>query len=205
MKAILFLAATFFTVFSAVAHTPDLSTAFLAEQENGAWTVQLSSALIAFEHEVKYNHTDTAYTSSEEFQALVAAYCRTHFIIEANGLDTLTYANIAVRLGHATDVVFQIENMPTVLKSLRVTNLIFQDIGRSQSSLVILKRGFPKTQAILSEVNGFSQSFEIGEKEIVAFVPSVGANVSNWTWGFAGVLVLVLLSSIILEQAYFSQ
>ncbi|MFK8057254.1 MAG: DUF6702 family protein [Saprospiraceae bacterium] len=195
MKSLFFLSVLLLIGYGSSAHTPDLSTAFLAEQENGAWVVQLNSALTAFTHEIHYNFSDSAYTSPEEFQQLLVAYCRDNIVIVANGSDTLSYSNIAVRVGHATDVVFQIEHMPEVLSELTVTNTIFKDIGRSQSTLVILKKGLKKTQVSLNKENGFMTSFEISSNGIRPNVLKQGFNVSYWTWAFVGALVLVVLGS----------
>ena len=180
------------------AHSPDNSTAFLAEQDGGEWIVQLNTALTAFEHEIHYNYSDSAYSTPEEFRQLVVEYCKANFILVANGSDTLSYANVAVRLGHATDVVFQVANMPASLSELTVINRVFQDIGRSNSTFVMLKKGYPKAQASLTKNNGFTETFEVGSDTIEISRPSALASVGTFTWVVAGVLIAVLVGGFLI-------
>ena len=198
MRVFLLQAVLVLSSFFAFAHSPDVSTAFLAEQENGAWVVQLNTALTAFEYEVHYHYSDTSYTTPDEFKDLVAKHCREHFTIIANGTDTLSYVQVAVRLGHATDVILQVKDMPSSISQLQITNAIFKDLKRSKSTLVILKKGLPKAQAPLTRKNGFSQTFNVGDELIEIAKPSIMAGISPWAWAaLGGSLVLVGLDSFL--------
>lgn len=148
----------------AQAHQADISTTMIVERDNNQWVVQISAALTAFQYEIKAYYGDSAYATPEAFQALVISHLKDNLSISFNGKDTAKIEHAYVRLGHETNVVFEISGVPTDIRSADIRNSSFKDIHRNQSALVLLKKGFSKQQFILKDANQHTANLVVDGK-----------------------------------------
>lgn len=159
----LFVLSALFISVPAQAHQPNLSSIILAEQEEGKWVLQIRSALTAFEYVVEEHFGLSAYATPEEFQELVVNYMRDHIAIQFNGTHPAILRNGMVKLGHETNVVFELAGLPETIKSLSLENKSFKDIARNQSVLAIYKEGFSRNQFTLDNTNNHSVILRAGQ------------------------------------------
>lgn len=173
------------------AHQPEISSTVLAERDNNKWVLQISASLSAFQEEIKTHFSETPYETPEEFKEMVLEHIKNKIQFRFNETEGVKLSNGKVMLGHETKVIFEVTGMPSEIKSLEVTNLVFEDIYSSQSALVLLKKDFAKNQFLLNDANDYKINLVVRESEFVinemqkASIPSlIGIIV-------LGVLVLV--------------
>ena len=160
----------------------------MAEQEDHKWVLQVRSALTAFEYEIEAHFGKSSYASPEEFQELVVDYVRGHISILFNDTNAVVLQNGMVKLGHETNVIFQLAGIPETIHSLAVENRSFSDIPRNQSALMVFKEGFSKDQFMLNENNGHSIKLKVGSAKFEA-VEQVQEAAQSSLLIFAGVLL----------------
>jgi hypothetical protein len=136
------------------AHQADISTTMLVERGEGQWLLQINASLAAFEYEVKTVFPEATFDSPEAFQQLVLDLMLANLEIDFNDGTKAKLHNGIVKLGHETNVVFELKSVPGDLASVSVRNTTFKDIHRNQSALVFLKKGFESKQQILDGSNG---------------------------------------------------
>lgn len=151
------------------AHQVNLSTIMLVEKENNTWILQVRAPLTAFQQEIKTHYADTAYQTPEEFKEMVLAHLLKNLSIVFNGNHSLLLKKGFVKLGHETNVVFEVAEIPENIENLEVKNTSFQDIYKSQSALVILKKGFTKKSFVLDEKNNHSIKIKTLHNSFVIF------------------------------------
>lgn len=134
-----------------MAHQPSISTTLLVEQEDGSWVFQVRSALTAFEQEVHLKYGEGSYTTPEEFKELVLCHIADNLSIDFGEQGVAMLSNGFVKLGHETNVVFQVSGVPENIHTLAIKNSSFENIYGNKSVLIILKKGFEKKQF---ELNG---------------------------------------------------
>jgi len=160
----LFLLLLFFSGISTLqAHQADVSTTMLVERESGQWVLQVSASLSAFQYEVETNFPEEVYTSPEGFQRLVERLMLDNLRIEFNGGTPARLEAVSVKLGHETQALFTVNNVPEKMEEVLVHNGAFRDIHRNQSALLLLKQGYENKQFILNEDNDHTVSLELGE------------------------------------------
>jgi hypothetical protein len=135
------------------AHQPDISTTMLVEKDQNQWLLQISGALTGFQYAIKDHYGDAAYATPEEFQDLVLNHLQENLSIIFNDHDKVSFANGFVKLGHETNVVFEIKTVPNTIESIQVKNSSFKNIYHNQSALIILKKGIEQQQFILNNDN----------------------------------------------------
>jgi hypothetical protein len=187
-KYILLLVAGMFSMAS-FAHNPEVSTTMLVEKENNVWVLQLSASLTAFQQEINTHFSETPYKTPEEFQQMVLEHIKNNLKISFNGEEAVTFSKGIVKLGHETNVVFEVFGIPTTIHSVEIKNTSFEDVHRSQSAMVLLKDGFQKKHFILNNSNDYSLALEVNNNE---FVQVVEQNAST----FSSVIVFSLLGLI---------
>ncbi|MEM7511293.1 MAG: hypothetical protein AAF388_10205, partial [Bacteroidota bacterium] len=145
------------------AHNLNLSSTFLAEQEDKTWVLGIRASLTAFQYEVEYHYGENAYSSPEEFQELVLKHVREHISLTINDSDLVELTYGIVKLGHETQVLFKLSGALEDLQSLKVVNTSFEDISRNQSIFLIFKEGIGRNQFILNEENGHMTNIKLGD------------------------------------------
>lgn len=150
------------------AHQPDISTTMLVQQENDTWVLQITGSLTAFQQEVRSHFAETPYKTPEEFKEMVITHIKNNISIKVNNRESLLILEHGfVKLGHETKVVFQVMGIPDSLTSINVTNTAFRDINRSQSALVLLKKGFSKEHFVLNKSNDFALNLNVEDHKFV--------------------------------------
>lgn len=173
-------------------HQPDLSSTMLVEQKDGNWVLQVRGSLTAFQYEVRNHYGENAYDTPEKFQELVINHLMENLSINFGGQDTAVLQHPFVKLGHETNVVFQVLGVPKTIKSLSVKNSCFKNIQSNQSALLVLKEGFSKEQFVLNNSNEHTVQLTVDGTQ---FVQYAGINISQSSWMFillGGVLILGL-------------
>ena len=165
-KKILILSVLLLSFF-ANAHQPDTSTTMLVERENNTWVLQIKASMTAFQHEVKTHFADTPYTTPEEFKEMVLEHLKNNLQIICNSTETTQIGDGIVKLGHETNVVFEIHGIPTDMKSILVKNTAFSDIHRNQSALIILKEGINKEHFVLNNTNNHTIQLSIKDAKFI--------------------------------------
>ena len=148
----------------AQAHQADLSTTMLVEQNEDQWVFQIRASLTAFQYEVRTHFAETPYKTPEEFKDFVIEHVKNNVTIYFNETDSVTLRNPYVKLGHETNVVFEVVGVPKNIESIFVKNSSFNDIHRNKSALVLLKKGFEKEQFVLNNDNEHSAELIVNEK-----------------------------------------
>jgi hypothetical protein len=174
------------------AHQPDIAATFLIEQKDDNWIFQLRGALTAFQFEIKTNYPDSVYASPEDFQRLVLQYVQDNLEIHFNENDSVILKNGFVKLGHETNVLFNVIGVPKNINSVFFKNSTFKDISRSQNALIILKNGFEKEQFILEKKNNHTVNLAVENSKFV--LPKIVTPLRDYTaiYGFIGVFVLLV-------------
>jgi hypothetical protein len=149
------------------AHQPDIASTFLIEQEDNNWVFQMRGALTAFQYAIKVNYPDTTYATPEEFQAFVLEFVKENLTIRFNGQDSIRLENGFVKLGHETNVLFNVTGIPKNINSVFFKNSAFKDISRSQNALVILKKDFEKDQFLLTKKNNHTVNLLVNNSKFV--------------------------------------
>lgn len=182
------------------AHQPDLSSTILAAQDGNKWVLQVRASLTAFEYVVEENFGESSYATPEEFQALVTDYVRKHVSIQFDEDNMAVLQNGMVKLGHETNVIFQIEGVPQDIQSLVVKNTSFSGIPRNQSALLVIKEGFAKDQFTLSNSNEHTVTLKVSDTKFVLVTPADGKASYLPFLILAGALVVFLIACIIFKK-----
>ncbi len=139
---------------SAQAHQPDISTAMLIERENGDWLLQVNCSLTALQYEVTNHFGEDAYSTPEEFQKLVIQHMRENLSLVFNENESAMLDNAYVRLGHASSVVFELNNVPLDFREVAVSMASFKSINKHKCAFGIKQDETSSERVILDETNG---------------------------------------------------
>ncbi|WP_341227129.1 DUF6702 family protein [uncultured Arcticibacterium sp.] len=135
------------------AHQPDVSSTMLVENENSEWILRITCSASALEYEVKKTFGADSYKSKEEFESLALKLVRENLALTANDNEKLNLSADMVKLGHETQILFKVSEMPQEFNSITVKNSSFKDIHHHQSALMVLRKGFEKKQFLLNNEN----------------------------------------------------
>ena len=191
--------ALFLSSWALQAHQTEISSTMLVEQDNNTWVLQIRSALTAFDQTIQANYPK--YESAEEFQVLVLEHLKKNIQITFNGQDPVTLQNGMVKLGHESSVIFEVLGVPENIESVYVTNSSFQSVSRSQSALILLKKGFKKKQFILNKKNGYGLHLLATNNQFTPLDPSIATSkpISNYSlYYLRGIVGLIGLFAIAL-------
>jgi hypothetical protein len=182
-----------FIAFTANAHSPDLSSVMIYEQ-NGKLLLLIKGSLTAFEGEVDYHFKKNAYKTPEEFVQLVIKHFGNNCLVVINN-DTIKFINPQVQLGHETTLFAELEKVPQEIQSCYVKNTLFKDTPNHQSELVITAKGLPQMQYILYNGNNHEVKLSVeNEKWILD-------NTGNSFFAKSTLILPILLFSMILLVA----
>ena len=145
----------------AQAHQPAISTVILAEKSDQSWILQIRSPLTSFEYVIIQNYGENSFASADEFKDLVINYLKENISIRFNGNYELLLQKGTVKLGHETNVFFQVTEVPEKINSLEVSNTSFKTINRNQSMFMVLGEGLEKDQFILNNENEHSAILKV--------------------------------------------
>ena len=174
---------------TAHAHQPDVSSTVLAESGDNQWVLQVRAALTAFEYEIHHHFGADSYKTPEAFQELTLNYVKDNISILFDGANVAKLKNGVVKLGHETNVVFEVEGIPQNFSNVEFKNSSFKDISRNQSALIILKKGFSKEQFILNNKNRHTVSLAVQDSKFIAVSNSNTTTAMTDIYLLLGVLV----------------
>lgn len=181
-------------------HQPDVSSTMLIEQPDGSWLLQVRASLTAFQYEVRNKYGEDSYDTPEKFQELVSQHLAEQLTVFFNQKDTAVLQNAYVKLGHETNVVFEVLGVPKIIKSLSVQNSSFQNIHRNQSALLVLKKGFPKEQYILNNSNQHTIELLVDGSQFVEYAGARFNKSPSVVFLLAGMIVLVFGTVLIYRK-----
>lgn len=151
--------------------------------------------MTAFEQEVITYYGDSSYSNPEEFQQLVVDYFRNKISVVFNEIDTAVLQSGMVKLGHETQVIFQLAETPENFQALQVHNSGFSDISRNQGFVVVLKDGFTKERFDLNKDNHHTVRLRPGDGKFELLD-------SNSNALFRPIIVIILVSIGLLALGY---
>lgn len=154
------------------AHQADVSTTLLSQQTNGQWILQIKASLSAFKQEVTTSYPEETYQSPEEFQDLVIRHVMENISIVFDKNTEVKFQQPLVRLGHETNVIFEVVGVPENFERVFFKNSSFKDIHKNQSGLVILKEGFSQKQFVLNNTNEHTAELVVDGKQFVPLKPT---------------------------------
>ena len=193
MKSVFLLFLMFFTQ-TVQAHSPDLSSVMIYEQ-NGRTFITIKGSLTAFEGEIDYLFKKNAYKTPEEFQELVIKHFKKNCIVIINN-DIIKLENPHVILGHETTVFAELQKMPKKINSIFIKNTLFKDMPNNVCELILTLQGLPQKQYILNIENNHQVNLHLVDNNWT------NAKVSNFfsslPLGFNVLCVLLIVSIIII-------
>ncbi len=182
----------------AQAHQADLSSTMLVEQKDGSWIFQVRAALTAFEYEVNTHYGKDSFSTPEEFKELVIKHLKENIAVYFNEQDAAIFQHPYVKLGHETNVIFKIMNVPKTFNTISVKNSSFKNIHKNQSALIVLKEGFSKEQFILSGENNHLAKLKVGASKFVLLSNSNKQNNNNKTitWSIFYIIIFATMFAL---------
>lgn len=185
---------------AASAHNPDIASLMMYEQ-NGKSILLIKSSLTAFEGEVNYIFGKDAYKTPEAFNDLVIQHFKNNCFVVANG-DTLRFSNIQVQLGHETNLFAELENVPTALQTLYVSNTVFKDMSNNKCELIITLNGFPQKQFVLDNNNYQAVMLKVENMQwVVAPADTVDSN-KSFLMLFWIIAIVLMVAFVLFKNRY---
>lgn len=157
------------------AHSPDLSSMMIYEQ-NGKTFIVIKSSLTAFEEVVVYHYGKDSYKTPQEFNKLaIKHFIKSCFVVINN--DDITFTNLQIQLGHETTLFAELENVPKNITTYYVKNIMFEDMPNNQCELILSHKDLPQKQVILNNENTHEVQFRIeNNKWEIEEISIVGKN-----------------------------
>lgn len=188
------------------AHSPSQAGTLFYQVDDNNWTIQVSSALAAFEYEVHNKYGVDSYKTPEEFNALVIKLVSEHITIRFNNGSPMELTAPVVQLGHETKVLFQVANAPKSFTSLALKNSCFKNLSKNKNVLFIVKKDGIKEKFTLENSNDFSVTLKLENNKFKALEGTgnkkeseEAPHTSLWIYGFFGTLVVALLGYLFLS------
>lgn len=184
----------FFTSFL-FAHSPDLSSLMIYEQ-NGKKFIAIKSSLTAFEEVVVYHYGKDSYKTPQEFNKLaIKHFTKSCFVIINN--NDITFTNLQIQLGHETTLFAELENVPKTITTYYVKNIMFKDMPNNQCELILSHKDLPQKQVILNNENKHEVQFRIEKnKWEIEEISIIGKNM----FIIVGSMLFVILIAIVFTK-----
>lgn len=201
---IVLLSLVFFPLTETFAHQPDISTTILAENAEGEWILKTTCSASALEYEIKVHNGDNSYQSKEEFEQQVLEHVRKNLSIVVNGDQNLSFFADYFQLGHESQILFKVANMPKDISSIQVTNSSFKDIHQNQNLFMVLKDGSNENHFFINDSNNHSLALKAEGNNWVSVTESSNSVVVWFVYGGI-VLALVLFGFLIFKTNPFDK
>lgn len=147
------------------AHSPDLSSLMIYEQ-NGKVFLVIKSSIAAFEGEVHYHYGKDSYKTPQEFNELAINHFKKSCFVVINS-DTIEFVNPQIQLGHETTLFAELDNVPNKITDYYVLNNVFKDMPNNQCELILTHKNLPQKQYILNNENNHEVTFNIDKNNWV--------------------------------------
>lgn len=149
-----------------MAHTPEVSYTVLSEN-NHNWTLRIRASLTAFQYQLKQHDKKASYTSKEEFENMLFQYLKKNISISFNKKKSAIIKKSHLKIGHETDVVFFVTNLPDTIKHLRIQNTSFKNIPENKSIFLFFKNNFSKNQFVINHENNHAIDLKIEDEKLL--------------------------------------
>lgn len=179
---------------STQAHQPEISSLTLIKQGSNQWTLQLSAPLTAFQYEVKNAFGNDSYTSVEEFNQMLLKHLKRNIFIESNRKE-IALSNGMVKLGHATNVAFELLDMPEDLNHVFVKNKAFENIHHSQVIFSLYNDNLDSNRFVLTQTNDYQMFVSIEGNQVV--MSDLSSNETDWILQIVIAIGIALLVVVI--------
>lgn len=172
------------------AHNPQLSTMALVQGHDKTWTLNISASLTAFQYELKNSYPDQGIDrlDADAFQKKIIEHLRRKIHIQAGTGRTIRLAHGMIRLGHQTDVRFNVTGMPDQLQALQLRHLGFSTLKNQYCVLTIQTPASPTKTCILQDENAFLVSLQTDRHTLVETSPG-----TPLYWPLIGIASAILL------------
>ncbi|MEZ0487297.1 hypothetical protein [Fibrella aquatica] len=156
-----------------LAHSPLLSTVAVTKSKDNTWSLHISASLSAFQFELKNRYPALQIDSltGDDFQRLVLQHLKETVTIGANSNDAIELKNGMIKLGHQTDIRFEIVGMPAQLQQLEVRHLGFGTLTGHYCVFTMVMPETGRTNFILQQDNQFTVDLAVDNTAIVETKP----------------------------------
>lgn len=187
------LIALFFYLFinNLQAHNSQISVITLSKKES-RWSILLSSSLEAFQYEVVREHPEIDFNkiTEQDWMQLMIKHIEKSINIIANNNVKVSLVNGAIRPGHQTDMWFDLQEMPSILKNLSIQVNSFA--GNPQHNcILLLPNQDDYTKFILGPANHHAIEMEVGKDQAFQQI-SAGNNRLPQDLAWVGLALLAL-------------
>lgn len=167
MKKIYFSILFLFTIVMTRAHNSQISTVSLVQNEEQIWNLYISSSFDSFKYQLisKYPDIDIDNLSAEKYQKLLLKYLQENIILTANGEKMANLHNGIIKLGHQTDLIYEVNGLPEKLTSLYLKLDGFENDSKHNSIFKIVTPQLKSKNFILKKDNEFQLSLEKANEE----------------------------------------
>jgi hypothetical protein len=148
-----------------LAHSPDLASSLIFEQDRKTYLV-IKSSLTAFEGEIDYHFKKGAYKTPEEFIQLVIKHFSNNCYLIVND-DSIKFNNPQLQLGHESTLFVELFNFPKNVSSIYISNTIFKEMPNNQCELIVMLKALKQKQFILNNENKHEVKLEVQNGELI--------------------------------------
>lgn len=178
------------------AHSPLLSTAAITKNKNNTWSVHISASLSALQLELKNRYPTIQVDSltADEFQRLVLRHLRETVTIEDSKKGAIELKNGLIKLGHQTDIRFDITGISGQPRELRVQHLGFFTLRNHYCVFTIVTPETGRTNFILQQDNRFTVDLAFKGHSITEIHPA--KPIGSWSLALLSLACLLFLIAI---------
>ncbi|SIS84612.1 hypothetical protein SAMN05421766_104341 [Zobellia uliginosa] len=199
MKKIIFGLLTCLCSLFASAHSSQIATMTLAQDQENNWTLHISSSFNGFRSQLIQNYPDLQMDalSADEFQKLVITYVKDNILLKANSDFTGELKEGAIKMGHQTDLKFRVVGLPSALTTLQVKLKGFKQNSKHNTVFKIIDQADSSENFVIKKDNQFTVQVE----KINGHFQTKGEE-SNLFWPFISLNILVVVSSIMIVKIF---
>lgn len=183
----------------ASAHSSKIETMTLAQDQQNNWTLHISSSFDGFRNQLIQNFPDIKIDelSTDEFQKLVTGYIKDNIFLNANTNFIGELREGAIKLGHQTDLDFNVIGLPNEISTLRVQIKGFDETSDHNTIFNIIDATDSSKNFEIKKDNQFTVSIEKANGKFQA-----SGEESNLLVPFIALTLLVLFSVFVISRIF---
>ncbi|MUH35693.1 hypothetical protein D9O36_07570 [Zobellia amurskyensis] len=181
------------------AHSSQIATMTLAEDQQNNWTLHISSSFDGFRYQLAQNYPDikTDELSADEFQKLVINYVKDNILLNANSGFIGELREGAIKIGHQTDLKFRVAGLPNDIKTLRVQLKGFAETSKHNTVFKIVDHADTSKNFVIKKDNQFTIQIEKSNGQF-----QVKGQEANLFWPFTALTILVIVSIFAISRIF---
>ncbi|WP_276167910.1 hypothetical protein [Zobellia alginiliquefaciens] len=197
-KLIIGILISFYTL-SASAHSSQIATMTLAQDQQNNWSLHISSSFNGFRNQLIQNFPDIKVDdlSADDFQKLVIAYVKDNIVLNGNSGFIGELREGAIKMGHQTDLKFRVTGLPNKLSTLQVKLKGFSEASKHNTVFKIIDPTVTSKNFVIKKDNQFAVSIE---KANGAF--QIKGQEENLLIPFIALTLLVIMSVVIISKIF---